>query len=165
MGALPDVLVRWVVMAAIGAALWGYGYVSGLRSEADRHTEFAASVASAGARQEARTAAAVRNQRSITQQTETTYVQGNDAVRRLYGPGRVRKPETDPRRGELPAIPQAAGEPDAATANPGPGAALPAAGEDPCGALKSDAAVTTRELLFLQDWIRQQQAAMNGGTQ
>ncbi|MFA7278650.1 MAG: hypothetical protein WC100_00980 [Sterolibacterium sp.] len=150
-------LGRWLVIAALAVAVWGYGYVSGLQHEADRHANFASQVAALGAAQGARTKATVRIQKSVTQQTEAQYVQGDPTLRGLYGPGRLLK-QPDLGSLKLSALSLTAGEPDAGATDPRPGAGPSAAGEDACAGLKSDAAVTTRMLLFLQDWADRQKA-------
>lgn len=148
---------RWLVIAGLAIAIWAYGYVSGLQHEADRHANFASQVSALGAGQEVRTKATVHAQKSVTQQTEAQYVQGDSALRGLYGPGRMLQ-QPDFSSLKLSAFPFAAGKPDAGPADPRPSTASSAPGEDACAALKSDAAVTTRMLLFLQDWADRQKA-------
>lgn len=158
---LSPIIARWAVIAALCAALFCYGFVVGLRHESDRHTDFVAQVARAGAKQQARTDAAVGRQTAITQQSEIKHVQGAAALRDLYGPGRtdrMRQPSHFDGL-KLPAVPDPAAEPDAAAADAGPGAAEPAPDADACAGLRSDAAMTTRQLLFLQGWVEQQAAS------
>lgn len=147
---------RILALVAMAAALFGAGWVKGLRDGADEHAEFAAQVASLGAAAEERTRATVRRQTAITTRTETTYAQGSDNLRRLHGLGRMRGPAHFGGL-KLPSIPGSSGQSDGTTADAGSGTADPAA--DACAGLRSDAAVTTRQLLFLQDWVARQGAA------
>lgn len=148
---------RLLALALLAAALFGAGWVKGMQYGADDHAEFAARVAAQGEAAEARTRATVRRQAAITTDTETTYAQGSTDLRRLHGPGRLRgQAHFDGLK--LPAVPDPAAEPDAAAADAGPGAAEPAPDADACAGLRSDAAMTTRQLLFLQGWVEQQAA-------
>ena len=148
---------RLLALALLAAALFGAGWVKGMQYGADDHAEFAARVAAQGEAAEARTHATVRRQAAITTDTETTYVQGSTDLLRLHGPGRLRG-QAHFAGVKLPALPDPAAEPDAAAADAGPGAAEPAPDADACAGLRSDAAMTTRQLLFLQGWVEQQAA-------
>ena len=148
---------RLLALALLAAALFGAGWVKGMQHGAADHAEFAARVAAQGEAAEARTRVTVRRQAAITTDTETTYAQGSTDLRRLHGPGRLRgQAHFDGLK--LPAVPDPAAEPDAAAADAGPGAAEPAPDADACAGLRSDAAMTTRQLLFLQGWVEQQAA-------
>lgn len=149
---------RLLAMALLAAALFGAGWVKGMQHGATEHAEFAARVAALGDAAEARTRATMRRQAAITTHTETTYAQGSTDLRRLHGPGRLRG---QPHFGgvKLPAIPDPARQPDDPAADPRPGSAEPAPDADACAGLRSDAAVTTRQLLFLQGWVEQMQDA------
>lgn len=148
---------RILALVAMAAALFGAGWVKGLRDGADEHAEFAAQVASLGAAAEERTRATVRRQTAITTRTETTYAQGSDNLRRLHGLGRMRGPAHFGGL-KLPSIPGSSGQSDGPAADAGSGAGSSASAEDACAGLRSDAAVTTRQLLFLQGWVEQMQA-------
>lgn len=159
----PISLVRaiptpWAIAGglALGAALIGYGYVKGLRSEADRHAATIAQIATLGARQSAATAATARQQADITRETETDHAQRVDLLRHRLGPGRVRQPATVADRGAVPRIPSPAGQPDGTTADAGLGAGIAAPA---CAALESDAALTTLQVLEWQAWATRQRTA------
>lgn len=147
---------RILALVALAAAIYGVGWVKGLHAGATDHAEFASRVAALGAAAEERARATVRRQADITIHTETTYAQGSDNLRRMYGPGRMRG-SAHFGGVKLPSIPGSSGQPDGTTADAGSGTADPAA--DACAGLRSDAAVTTRQLLFLQDWVARQGAA------
>lgn len=149
---------RLLAMALLAAALFGAGWVKGMQHGAADHAEFAARVAALGDAAEARTRATVRRQAAITTHTETTYAQGSTDLRRLHGPGRLRG-EAPFGGVKLPALPDPAGQSDGPAADAGPGAVEPAPDGDACAGLRSDAAVTTRQLLFLQGWVERQGAA------
>lgn len=149
---------RLLAMALLAAALFGAGWVKGMQHGAADHAEFAARVAALGDAAEARTRATVRRQAAITTHTETTYAQGSTDLRRLHGPGRLRG-QSHFGGVKLPAIPDPAGQSDGPAADAGLGAADPAPDGDACAGLRSDAAVTTRQLLFLQGWVERQAAS------
>lgn len=149
---------RLLAMVLLAAALFGAGWVKGMQHGAADHAEFAARVAALGDAAEARTSATVRRQTAITNDTETTYAQGSTDLRRLHGPGRLRG-QSHFGGVKLPAIPDPARQPDGPAADAGPGAVEPAPDGDACAGLRSDAAVTTRQLLFLQGWVERQGAA------
>ena len=149
---------RLLAMALLAAALFGAGWVKGMQHGAADHAEFSARVAALGDAAEARTRATVRRQTAITNDTETTYAQGSTDLLRLHGPGRLRG-QSHFGGVKLPAIPDPARQPDDPAADAGPGAADPAPDVDACAGLRSDAALTTRQLLFLQGWVERQGAA------
>ena len=148
---------RLLALALLAAALFGAGWVKGMQYGADDRAEFAARVAALGDAAEARTRATVRRQAAITTDTEKTYAQGSTDLRRLHGPGRLRG-QAHFAGVKLPAVPDPARQPDDPAADAGPGAAEPAPDADACAGLRSDAAMTTRQLLFLQGWVEQQAA-------
>lgn len=148
---------RLLALTLLAAALFGAGWVKGMQHGAADHAEFAARVAALGDAAEARTRATVRRQAAITTDTETTYAQGSADLRRLHGPGRLRG-QAHFGGIKLPTVPISPGQSDGPTADAGPGAAESAPDTDACAGLRSDAAVTTRQLLFLQDWVERQAA-------
>lgn len=148
---------RLLALALLAAALFGAGWVKGMQHGAADHAEFAARVAALGDAAEARTSATVRRQTAITNDTETTYAKGSTDLLRLHGPGRLRG-QSHFGGVKLPAIPDPARQPDDSAADAGPGAAEPAPDVDACAGLRSDAAMTTRQLLFLQGWVERQAA-------
>lgn len=148
---------RLLAMALLAAALFGAGWVKGMQHGAADHAEFSARVAALGDAAEARTRATVRRQTAITNDTETTYAKGSTDLLRLHGPGRLRW-QSHFGGVKLPALPDPARQPDGPAADAGPGAAEPAPDTDACAGLRSDAAVTTRQLLFLQGWVERQAA-------
>lgn len=149
---------RLLSLVLLAAALFGAGWVKGMQHGAAEHAEFAARVAALGDAAEARTRATVRRQTAITNDTETTYAQGSTDLLRLHGPGRLRG-QTHFGGVKLPPLPDPARQPDDPAADAGPGAAEPAPDVDACAGLRSDAAMTTRQLLFLQGWVERQAAS------
>lgn len=147
---------RLLALALLAAALFGAGWVKGMQHGAAEHAEFAARVAALGDAAEARTRATVRRQAAITTHTETTYAQGSTDLRRLHGPGRLRG-QAHFGGVKLPALPDPARQSDGPAADAGLGAADPAPDGDACAGLRSDAAMTTRQLLFLQGWVERMQ--------
>lgn len=149
---------RLLALALLAAALFGAGWVKGMQYGAADHAKFAARVSALGEVAEAKTRATVRRQTAITTHTETTYAQGSDTLRRLHGPGRLRE-QAHFGGVKLPALPGPSRQSDGPAADAGPGAAEPAPDGDACAGLRSDAAMTTRQLLFLQGWVERQGAA------
>ncbi len=154
---------HWAAVVAIGAALWGHGYVTGLRHESGRHAEFVTRIAAAATTQAAKAAATIRRQTEITRQMEEAHAPRADTLRHLYGPSRPADRLRQPAHFtgvSLPAIPIPAAKPDAAAADAvsDPAVAAPDA-PDACAGLRADAAVTALMLLDLQSWVEQQSVA------
>lgn len=158
---LAPIALRWLAIALVGAALFGFGYLQGVRSEADRHVETIAQIATLGGKQTAATAITTRRQAGINQQTETDHAKRVAALRARLGPGRVRQPPTPADRGAVPGVPPAAAGPDAPATNDRPDPRKPAPEPDAraCAGLESDAAVTTAQVLDLQAWAIKQRRA------
>jgi len=121
------------------------------RGEVKAGAKFRAEVAAAGKAREEKTAVINASQNSMTKYIEANYEQGSTALRDLYGPGRV---QPDSSRGKLSGISKPAKKPNAATPDSRSCACTPSPGEDQ--GLKSDCVTTTRQLLYLQDWILRQ---------
>lgn len=135
-----------LALVALFFSLW--------RHEVKAFNAFRVEVAAAAKAQEEKTVTTNKAQTLTTLETEAQYAQGFDALISLYGVGRVQHRASGRK---LSRVSGAAKKPDAATANPRSGADLSAASQDDqCAGLKSDAAATTRQLLFLQDWIERQ---------
>ena len=122
------------------------------RAEVRSAAKFRAEVAAAGKAREEKTASINKTQNSMTKYIEANYEQGITAILDLYGPGRV---QPDSSRGKLPGIPKSAKKPDAKSTNARSCPVTPAPNESQ--GLKSDCATTTRQLLYLQDWILRQE--------
>lgn len=151
---------RILAAVALAVALVGFGWVKGASHVQDKFGVFQGQVSATGKARAAKTVTTIQSQKTITANTEAAYAQGDPALRNLYGPGRVRKPGSGGR--PVPAVPGAASGTDARPADPGPGADVSSAGsDDQCAGLKANAAVTTREYLFLRDWVERQRAAMS----
>lgn len=152
--AIAFALDHWrALLAALLLALVAL-FFSLWRAEVKAFNKFKADVVAQAKAQEEKTKATNKAQTLTTLETEAQYDQGTDALTALYGPGRVQR-----RSGgsKLPGFSNAAQKPDAAAADARPGAVLPAPSQDDqCAGLKSDAATTTRKLLFLQDWVERQ---------
>ncbi|OPZ86924.1 MAG: hypothetical protein BWY76_00716 [bacterium ADurb.Bin429] len=135
-----------LALVALFFSLW--------RHETKAFNAFKIEVAAKAKAQDEKTAAINKIQNLTTLETEANYEQGITAILDLYGPGRLQH-----RAGgsKLPGISSSAKKPDAAAADTRSGATLPATIEnDQCQGLKSDAAATTRQLLYLQNWIERQ---------
>lgn len=132
-----------VTLMALFFSLW--------RGEVKAGAKFRAEVAAAGKAREEKTAGINAAQDSTTKYIEATYEQGATALRDLLGPGRV---QPDTRGGKLPGVSKPAQKSNATSPNPRPCTCAPSPGEDQ--RLKSDCANTTRQLLYLQDWIVKQ---------
>jgi hypothetical protein len=136
----------WLGFLALLAAGWGHGYLTGALHEHDQFAKYAAETEALAAVQAKKVSATISKQKSVTLEVSNAYAQSLDALHRHYA-GRVRKPSGSC---ALPAIPGATGEPDAGPADIGSGPAEFASIEA--------CAVTTLQLIVLQDWITEQQS-------
>lgn len=152
---LPAVAWRWIAILTTVAATAITAWVKGAAHVQADFDRFEASVTALGKAQAARATAINQARTTITRNIEADYEKGNSALRALYpAPGGLRHPDT--RSCPLPGIPSPAPGPDGPASDPGPGAGLPAPDPDECTALRADAAVATRQLLYLQAWVAQQ---------
>lgn len=143
------ILSNWRAVLIVAISCAAMAFFGLWRHEVKTFEDFRVQVDSVGRMQNAKAALINSAQNATTQQVEAQYVQGSDAVRNLYGPGRV---QSNPGGRKLPGISNPSQKPDAATADNRPDSDLSSSSEN-CSGLKSDAAVTTRQLLFFQDWI------------
>ena len=148
---------RWLAIAALGAALFGYGYLRGHEAgkaagEADL-ARFQASVAAEGAKAAAHTQQVIANQEAINVKISTDYQHQLAALR-----ARVQQP-TRADGSQIPVISETACRTDAGTANPVPAQTVELVPKADYDQLRSDAAVTTLMLVKLQQWATEQQAA------
>lgn len=145
----PYRLAAVAVLVAL-SAFGGYrvAKLAGERALAD----YKAHVAAAVAAQTSATLASEREAAKTTQETENAWFQNLDALHAHYA-GRLRQQSAACGRA-VPGIPEAACCTDAAAADDqsDPDAFAPAG----CAEAERDAAVTTLQLLSLQDWIRKQ---------
>lgn len=144
---------KWLAAAVLAAALYGAGFVRGIEHEADRHAEEIRQIAVAGAAQEARTEAQIKDQKRITEETRDGYSQALDALHRHYARARG-VPGYAAGGGQVSAVPDAAGGVDARPADAGPGSAGAAPAETDVGCVSREAAAaTTMMFLWLRDWV------------
>lgn len=149
---------RALALAALVAAVWGHGWVSGAGHVEERFETFRGQVATAGSVQIAKHEAVTKQGAAITASVGGEYAK---AVADLYARGGVR-----PRTGssKAPAVPDTPAGTDARPANVEPGPALVTAGEDECKDLRNAAALTTVQFLYLRDWVEQQASVWAGMT-
>lgn len=121
--------IRLLAMLALCASFFIYGYIEA--KEAAPNVQFAE--------------IAVRRQ-MVTQNVDTEFTKAAYDLKYLYGPSGVRdKPERD----RMPVVSKAAPAIIRAATNPVPST-------DQCAALSEQAAITTAQLLYLQDWVKKQ---------
>lgn len=147
---------RALAVALLVAAVWGHGWVKGAAHVEAKFDAFRDQVSAAGGVQKAKHEAVTKQGAAITASVGGEYAKAVNGVSDLYGHGRVR---SSARSSSAPTVSEAPGRADETTADPRPGASVVTSGETECKALKSDAAVTTTQLLYLQDWVEQQAAA------
>lgn len=141
-------LYRVLALLAVAAALVGFGYVQGIRSEFDRHEERYLQIDRAAMEQTNKTLATIKRQKEINKETADAYSNALGAMRAQYA-GRLRN---NPVCGSgVPAVP-----------NPGPVAderpadAGSRAEGSPAG-LKAACAETTLQFLYLRHWVERQE--------
>jgi hypothetical protein len=150
-----------VVVALIAAAVFAYGshrehivQQKWDQAEDKRKREGAEAVA----KRARENAATMLVQNQITQESDHAYQTTALTLRDLYGPGRVRQQSASIERAAgLSGSASSPGKPHGAVADGRSGAGGTAAetGAE-CEGLRSDAAVTTAQLLALQQWARDQ---------
>lgn len=145
---------KLLIAGVLALFLFVFGWSRGASHVQTQYDAYRTAVEAAGRAQAAKTETITQAQSVVTAQSEKTYDQGTPALRNLYGPGRVRDSNT--RRRPVSTVPDAAGIADAAPADAGSSAGSVAPDQAQCAGLESDAAVTTRQLLYLQDWVEQQ---------
>lgn len=153
---IPAVVWRWGAILALGAALFGYGYLRGHEAgkaagEADL-AHFRALVEDQATRQAQRTAQITAQQEAVSVQTVSDYRQQLAALRARGVP--ITRPDGSP----VPEVSCPARGPDGTPADPVPAPAVEAVSKADFDQLAGLAAQTTLQLVKLQDWIRQQQA-------
>lgn len=141
-----------VAAALLSAGLFVAGYRMGASNGERDLADYKAAVAAQAATQAAQTIAAEREAAKKTEEVENAWFQNLDALHTHYA-GRLRKQSANGGR-SVPGNAEPAGRADADAADPAACSAAPA--PEDCAALERNAAVTTLQLLSLQDWIRQQ---------
>lgn len=155
-GPIPA-LYRSITILLLLALVALHSWLLGARHVQREFDTYTAQVRAFGEQQTARTKVIQQTQTNITAKTEASYASGTADIHRLYGPGRVHHSNARPRA--VPRVPAPTPVADAAPADGGLGAAGAAPKVDlTCGL--ADAAETTRQLLYLQEWVREQERAM-----
>lgn len=170
---------RWVALAALLFAGIAFGWVEGAgraralddariaRIEAD-HAQELTRIAQAGAAAAQRTAAITAEQSAITQESDHAAITQRAALDARIAAGGLRIRATFPApatRGAVPAVPSAAGRPDADAGRP-----VPAEQERGADALPADvgpevlagAARDAQRQLQLMDWLESQRETNPG---
>ena len=158
--ALVPMPYRLAGIALLSAALFAFGWLKGAGHVQGEFDRYLADEKAAVAAQEARTKAISATQKTITTASEAHHAATTTALRDLYGPGRLQPPAAG--GGLLSRFPAASLRVDAPAADTGPGSDGPASRPDDYPRLRSDAALTTVQLLELQAWILDQCEAMRG---
>lgn len=157
MFALIPLWLRALALLALVAAVWGHGAYTGY-SHSHKQTvavqgqfdAFRATVAAEGRAAEQRAAKITADQKGITDALTQEYARRLAALPKFGG---LHQP-TNPGGGEIAILSCAATGPNAATAEP-----VPAVAQADFDTLANLAAQTTQQLVSLQDWVREQQAA------
>ena len=148
-------------IAALIAASVGFGYVKGISSEADRHTEYVRQVTEANAILEAENARIKRETKRISKETTAGWAAAVDHLRR--NPVRVRG--ADCGAAESATVSASAGRPEPDAAERGLGAGLSTPIEIPaeqCEARLNAAARDAAQVMWLLDWAAAQREATLG---
>lgn len=141
-----------VAIAALSAAWW-YGHNAGAAEAGRALADYRASVSNAAAKQAAQTVETQSRQSKITQETDDAWHQNLNALHAYYD-GRLRQRAAANGGRAVPGVSSPAGGADAAAADARSGSA--ASAPDAVDHLERAAAVTTQQLLWLQDWARRQ---------
>jgi len=163
-GAVAKLLGAFVLVGAVGAAVLAYGHrcrEEGVAAERGKWALAEAKRTAALSRAEAERARdnliKVQTQQAISQEVDRAHQANVTALRALYGPGRVRNVAAGTNRAPgLRAPATSPGEFDGGSADYRLGAGSPATESQECRALRSDAAVTTAQLLNLRSWVVRQ---------
>lgn len=151
---LPPVAFRVVGLLAIAAALFGGGFWLGGQGPHAELEAFKAKTQAAAAVQTVKNEAVASKGADISKTVGVEYAKGNFDLRRVYGAGRVLHADLGSRKASSVSGPSSGT--DGGSSDGGLGAGQPTPGPDECAALRSDAAIATRQFLFLRDWLEQQ---------
>ncbi len=156
--ALPAVWM-WVALAALVAAAAGTGFVSGIRSEADRHAEYDKELTAENAKLEAENVRIKRESKRINVETAAGWAVAVDRQRRAPA---VRLRWADCSPATLRAIPGSTGSPEPAAVERGPGPGRDAPQEIPveqCESRLNRAVEDAAQVMWLLDWAAAQREA------
>jgi hypothetical protein len=140
------ILYRVILMLALAVSCVTFGYVQGIRSEADRNADYRSSVEATAVAQLATVAAKVKQQKQITEDTANAYTQALYYLRNHPVNPRVRQ-SSHCGGSAMPAVPDATTGVDGGPADAGDGAVSPAPD------IETACRETTLQLIWLQDWI------------
>lgn len=140
-----------MAIAALGAALWGHGWVTGRHGEQLKLEAFQARIDALGQAQAEHTAQVVKQQKEITKNVSKDY------RRRLAAVTPASVPDIHPGGSAIAELSCPAPGIDGKPADSLP--PVPAVAKADFDELKTLAAQTTLVLIKLQDWVRQQQEA------
>lgn len=141
-----------VALAALSAA-WAHGHRVGAAETGRALDDYRASVSNAVAKRAAQTVETQSRQSKITQETDDAWHQNLNALHAYYD-GRLRQRAAANGGRAVSGVSSPAGGADAAAADARSGTA--ASAPDPVDQLERAAAVTTLQLLELQDWVTRQ---------
>lgn len=150
--------VRWLAIIALFAVTSAFAWLKGASDGATKLAVVKNEMVLIGKAQKEKYAKAEKVSSEITKNEGNQYEKGVGVIRGLYGPGRVLP--TNPGSGSAAEVSKATGSADVAAANAGLGTGVRPPAEA-CEGLKSDAAVTTLQLLRLQNWIELQESSWN----
>ena len=148
-------------VAALVAAAMGFGYVKGMTSEADRHTEYVRQITEANAKLEAENARVKRETTRINKETTAGWAAAVDHLR--SSPVRVRGADCSPAKSAT--VSAGAGQPQQDAAERGLGAGLSTPIEIPaeqCESRLNAAAQDAAQVMWLLDWAAAQREATTG---
>lgn len=149
------ILARVAALLLVVCAVIGYVHVKDRQHERNQLDAAAARVEQQAAKQVLHTVEVKQEQQNITEGVSYAYQTSLGNLNSYYA--RRLREQTRHGAGPVPVVPGPTASPDAAAANAVP----PAAGSQPDRVtLEHDCAVTTLELIGLQDWARQQRGVL-----
>jgi hypothetical protein len=140
---------RWAALAVLVAAVWGHGWTTGAGHVQGKFNTFKTNVTVVGRAQVEVNKQVARQSVAISKQSEVRYEKGVSILSDMYGFGGMLYADTG--CSTPAAVPEAA---------PGTDEKTPDIAPSP----DSLAAITTLQLLYLQDWV-EKQAALWASTQ
>lgn len=153
---------------ALAAGIFGFGFLKGVRDEADRHAEFRREVGVASERVQRENERLLGLAQRNAAEVKAGYSRALAELDRTYASRLARVRRDASAACAVPADAGATGGADATPSESGPGATNEAPPqltefETACFALERDAAADALQLIWLQEWAARMRDAQQGG--